>query len=425
MVGYAAAAGLAVAALLHKTAEDNKWRKAILAGLVTWPILAYLRKMSRRVLGFEREKGYIEEWAEQYEEDAIEPDLRIVDAHHHLWDWMTQPRLPPGLMPKPIAFLVLRMTPKTINRLFADDKVTTNTMGARIPVCAPYMGPELVRDIKGNGRGHNVVGTIFIECGWHAEVKEECMKPAGEVDAMMEVNRQHPGIVQGIIAHADLTLGKEVEPLLKLYSANPMVKGIRDALACPRDDSISADATPDKGYDTKFREGFALLQKYNLTYDSWHFHVDLDSFTDLAKSFPQQTMICDHMAFPLGIGKYDKEATFPEWKTKMTELAKYNNVYVKIGGFGMRFPGFGFDERPKPPTSDELAAAWAPYVKHTIDAFGVDRCIMESNFPMDKISCSYTVLFNALKKIVKDYSQEDKQKLFELNALRVYQLTLT
>lgn len=288
------------------------------------------------------------------------------------------------------------------------------------------MGPDIVGDIKGNGRGHNVVGTIYMECGWHGEVKEKCMIPAGEVDMVMEVNRQHPGIVQGIVAHADLTLGKDVEPLLKLYSANPMVKGIRDALACPRTDMIVPGATPEKGYDTKFREGFALLQKYNLTYDSWHYHVDLDSFTDLAKSFPQQTMICDHMGFPLGISdKYDKERTFPEWKAKMTELAKYTNVYVKIGGFGMRFPGFGFDERPMPATSDELAAAWAPYVKHTIDAFGVDRCIMESNFPMDKVSCSYTVLFNALKKIVKDYSKEDKQKLFELNALRVYKLTLT
>merc|ERR1712014_374889 len=120
--------------------------------------------------------------------------------------------------------------------------------------------------------------------------------------------------------------------------------------------------------------------------------------------------------FPLGIGGYTKEATFPVWKEKMSMLAECKNVCVKIGGFGMRFPGFGFDERSTPPTSDELAAAWGPYVKHTIDAFGVDRCIMESNFPMDKQSCSYTVLFNALKKTVASRSLEDKRKLFELNA---------
>eukprot|EP00415_Alexandrium_ostenfeldii_P001877 UN1877 len=135
-------------------------------------------------------------------------------------------------------------------------------------------------------------------------------------------------------------------------------------------------------------------------------------------------MICDHMAFPLGIGSYKKETTFPVWKEKMSKLAECQNVCVKIGGFGMRFAGFRFDERPTPPTSDELAEAWGPYVRHTIEAFGVDRCMMESNFPMDKISCSYTVLFNAMKKIVADRPYEDKRKLFELNASRVYGLSL-
>merc|ERR1719401_1406320 len=114
------------------------------------------------------------------------------------------------------------------------------------------------------------------------------------------------------------------------------------------------------------------------------------------------------MGYPLGIGSFKREETFPVWQESMKELAQHSNVYVKIGGFGMRFPGFGFDERPSPPTSDELAEAWGPYVHHTIETFGVDRCMMESNFPMDRISCSYTVLFNALKKTVASYSQADK-----------------
>lgn len=165
------------------------------------------------------------------------------------------------------------------------------------------------------------------------------------------------------------------------------------------------------------------MSKYGFSYDSWLFHENLAGLADLAKTFPDTTIICDHMGFPLGIGKYDRKETFPKWQESVKALAVQPNVYMKIGGFGMRFPGFGFDERSFPPTSDELAEAWGPYVTFCIDTFGVDRCIMESNFPMDKVSCGYTVLFNALKKSVKSYSKEDKRKLFELNAKRVYRLT--
>jgi len=250
------------------------------------------------------------------------------------------------------------------------------------------------------------------------------MVPYGEVEMVAAVNKEYPKVCQGIIGHADLSLGAEVEPVLKKFKEHPRVKGIRDALACPEDESLFPHAKIDKAYDPKFREGFALLSKYGLTYDSWHYHNSLEALADLAKDFPNQKIICDHVGFPLGIGKYKKAEIFPVWKDLMAKLAKHSNVYVKIGGLGMRMIGFGFDERPKPPTSDELAEAWGPYVRYTIETFGVDRCIMESNFPMDRISCSYNVLFNALKKCTANYTMEDKRKLFELNALKVYDLTL-
>merc|ERR1740129_187111 len=160
--------------------------------------------------------------------------------------------------------------------------------------------------------------------------------------------------------------------------------------------------------DAQFREGFSLLSKYGFHFESWLYHENIEGFTDLARAFPDTTMVLDHMGFPLGIGKYKSEETMPRWKELMRALAELKNVHVKIGGFGMRFPGFGFDERPFPATSDEIASAWSPYITFTLDTFGVDRCIMESNFPMDKVSCSYTVLFNALKKAVRSYSLDDR-----------------
>merc|ERR1740121_3313605 len=180
------------------------------------------------------------------------------------------------------------------------------------------MGKELMQDIKSNGkRGHNVVGTIYMECGWHDQGPKH-MEPFGETEMVMAVNMEYPTVCQGIIAHAELSLGAEVEPLLKRYAENPRVKGIRDALASA-DESVLPLMPKDKAYDPKFREGFALLSKYGLTYDSWHFHTNMEAFTDLAKDFPQQMMVCDHVGFPLGIGNYDKDKVFVEWKELMVK----------------------------------------------------------------------------------------------------------
>merc|ERR1719433_1527360 len=133
-------------------------------------------------------------------------------------------------------------------------------------------------------------------------------------------------------------------------------------------------------------------------------------------------MICDHIGSPLGVGTFTPSKTLDVWKERMRKMAALKNVYVKVGGLAMANLGFGFDKRDKPPTSDELAQAWGPYVLFCVQTFGVDRVIMESNFPVDKVSCGYTVLFNALKKCVEGYSKEDKRKMFELNAKRVYSI---
>eukprot|EP00928_Gymnodinium_smaydae_P032506 TRINITY_DN23525_c0_g1_i1.p1 TRINITY_DN23525_c0_g1~~TRINITY_DN23525_c0_g1_i1.p1 ORF type:complete len:429 (+),score=55.19 TRINITY_DN23525_c0_g1_i1:136-1422(+) len=412
-----------VAAVTYANLKHHKLLKAILAGAGVAFFNFLRRTFSRSVFGLKREPYPIETWVAQYEEDAVDPEIAIFDAHHHLWD----PRIHDKGWPvsKFQLKLFYMMKPWLINKeVTTKDARVGYCFGSRSPLCCPYMGEELVADIRGRaGRGHKVVGTVYVECGWSTPGVEECMRPVAETDMASVVHRQFAGLnlCCGIVAHADLRLGKAVEPALKYYSSNRLVKGIRHALAYS-DTLMGGPCEQNTGYDAKFREGFALLSKYGFSYDCWLFHEQIDALNDLAMSFSDTTIICDHIGFPLGIGGHTLQESKPKWEKSMRRLAKQNNVFVKIGGFGMRNMGFGFDERATPPSSDELAEAWGPFVRFVVELFGVDRCIMESNFPMDKITCSYTVLFNALKKTVRTYSLEDRRKMFELNAKRVYRI---
>ncbi len=176
--------------------------------------------------------------------------------------------------------------------------------------------------------------------------------------------------------------------------------------------------------DTKFREGFACLQRYGLSFDAWVHHPQLIELMDLARAFPDIPIILNHTGAPLGIGPYagKREEVFQDWKRGIAALANCPNVVVKLGGLGMGICGFGWDKRATPPASTELAEAMAPYYYWCIEHFGVDRCMFESDFPTDKISYSYTVLWNAFKRISKDFSPEDRAALFHDTAVKVYRL---
>lgn len=415
---------LAAAAAAALAVRPKGFVKALVAAFGTYGALRVLLSLSRAVLGLEREKSPCEIWVEQREENAVEPELRIFDPHHHFFDFVNHHT--PGFT-NPIMRIIARMKPAVVNELMGADKKLTLCFGKRLPLCGGYKVKELLKDMRGTAAGgHNIVGSMFMECGWQTPGVEKCMEPAGEVDMVEAVHRAHPGICQAMVAHANLSLGKAVEPLLKRYGSNNFVKGIRHSLWKPTKDAnmhLNGHA-PDPNDMGTFKEGFALLSKYGLTYDSWLSHDSLDTLIDLAASFPETTIICDHIGFPLGIGEYKLEESTPVWKERMAALAKHKNVHVKLGGLGMKFLGFGHEDRDMPPSSDELASLWGPYVIYCIEQFGVDRCMMESNFPMDKITCSYTILFNALKKTVKNYSQEDKIKLFETTALKVYGVKL-
>ena len=147
---------------------------------------------------------------------------------------------------------------------------------------------------------------------------------------------------------------------------------------------------------------------------------------DLARAFPQTTIILNHVGGPLGIGPYadKKEETFAVWKAGIAELGKCQNVVVKLGGLGMLFGMFDFHTRETPPSSEELARAYKPYIETCIDLFGVERCMFESNFPVDLGSCTYPVLWNAFKVLAKNYSAAEKAALFSDTAKRVYRLKI-
>ncbi|MEX2365712.1 MAG: amidohydrolase family protein, partial [Pseudohongiellaceae bacterium] len=177
-------------------------------------------------------------------------------------------------------------------------------------------------------------------------------------------------------------------------------------------------------FDERFREGFAVLGEMGLTFDAWCYHSQLADFVDLAASFPNVTIVLDHFGGPLGIGPYEgkHEEVFAVWREQIAALKGLDNVYFKLGGINMTLNGYDWHKREMPPTSDELLQATSPYYEYCIEQFGPRRCMFESNFPVDKASCSYHVLWNAFKKMTRGMDPVDRAALFHDTAVQVYRL---
>jgi len=176
--------------------------------------------------------------------------------------------------------------------------------------------------------------------------------------------------------------------------------------------------------DDTYRAGFAHLAHFGLSYEAWLYHPQIPELTDLARAFSDTTIILNHFGGPLGVGPYaDKqEEIFTKWQADVAELAACPNVVAKLGGLNMEINGFAWHEKAKPPASDALMAATRPYYENTIERFGADRCMFESNFPVDKLSCGYGVLWNSFKRLTGGYSDDEKAMLFHDTAARVYRL---
>ena len=331
-------------------------------------------------------------WLSLVQEDTIEPDLPICDPHHHLWDHRYE-----------------RVEPR-------------------------YLLDEVLADINS---GHNVVSTVFVQCtAMHKADGPEAMRPVGETEfvngiaAMSASGAYGPSrVAAGIVGTADLTLGDSAAPVLEahLQAGGGRFRGIRHSAAWdPAGPLISNRPMPPAHLflDTNFRAGFAHLSRYDMTFEGWCYHHQITELTDLARAFPDTTIILDHFGGPLGVGPYvgKREEIMTQWQKDIAELATCANVVAKLGGINMEVNGFGWHERERPPTSQELMEATRPYYEHTIEQFGVSRCMFESNYPVDKVSCSYNVLWNSFKRLAADYSADEKAQLFHDTAARIYRL---
>jgi len=321
-------------------------------------------------------------------EPILEPDLPIIDTHHHLWD----------------------------------------RDGHR------YFLPEFLADVA---TGHKVIATVFLECHSMYRAKgPEAMRPVGETEfvagqaAMSDSGLYGPTrVAAGIVGFADLTLGDRVEPVLEAHirTGGGRFRGVRHSAAWDASDVIGNSAVaggPHVYRRPEFRAGLTRLTKLGLSLDAWVFHPQLADVVELARACPDANIILGHVGGVLGYGPYtgQQKDVFAAWKAQITELARCPNVAMKLGGMMMRLAAYDYRTQPKPPSSTELAALWGPYIRTCIELFGADRCLFESNFPVDKMGIGWAGLWNALKRIAAEASAAEKQAMFAGTARRVYRL---
>ena len=238
-------------------------------------------------------------------------------------------------------------------------------------------------------------------------------------------------ICAGIVGFADLLQGAAVDRILEalIAAGNGRFRGVRYGAgfdASPEINNSHTNPTPHIYGDSRFRAGFARLAAFDLSFEAWLYHPQIADVTDLADAFPDQRMVLNHFAGPLGIGPYAgrRDEIFSSWQADIRALAKRPNVHAKLGGLGMLINGYGFEGRPVPPGSEELARTWEPYFLTCIEAFGPERCMFESNFPVDKVTSSYAVYWNTFKRIAAGASADEKRALFHDTAAGFYKLDL-
>ena len=319
-------------------------------------------------------------------EDVLDPGLPIIDAHHHLWQRPDQRYLLDG---------------------YLADLAT----------------------------GHATVASVFLQC--HAMYRAhgpEALRPVGETEfvagiaAMSKSGQYGPALVAaGIVGFADLGLGAAVEPVLEaqIRAGGGRFRGVRHSANWDEDPTIgNGAATPGVYLREEVRQGVRRLAAMGLTLDAWVFHPQLAEVTALARAVPEAQLIMGHCGGPLGYGRYAGrgDEVFAAWKAGVTELARCPNVVMKLGGMMMRLAAFDYGTAAAPPDSAALAALWRPWIETCIETFGPDRCLFESNFPVEKMGIGWVALWNAFKRLAAGASADEKRALFAGTARRVYRL---
>lgn len=320
-------------------------------------------------------------------EETLDPEQIIIDPHHHAWD-----------------------NPAN-----------------------PYMFNDILGDFTA---GHNIVASVAVQA--HAMYRSdgpEEMKPVGETEFLNGMAAQSASgmygdlrLCKGIVGAIDLEMGAGVEAVLDAHmrAAGPRFKGVRPTTAWHESDEVRAlDIQPHLLMQASARAAIQKIADKGLSLDLWVFYTQLEEALDVARRFPELPIILNHCGGPLGIGPYEGKTgqMFPEWSARLREISARPNVNIKLGGLGMRYAGFRFHELPAPPSSDVLASHWSKYILEAIDIFGTDRCMFESNYPVDRAQYGYHTMWNGFKKIVKDFSADEKDDLFWKTANRIYRLS--
>jgi L-fuconolactonase len=302
-------------------------------------------------------------------EGVLEQDLPICDAHHHLWEY-------PGNV---------------------------------------YLGEDLIEDID----RHNIVQTVVVEA-WARNMRSQgkMKEPAEETALAVAVSKRTPGrtqIAAGIVGYADLMAGKAVDAVIESHisAGQGRFRGIRSP------GSVLTDA--------KFLEGCAVIEKHSLALDVVVRGQQMLELAGLAAKYPEMPIIINHLGLlpmrhpnqnpPGEIGGHDIEP----WKEGIAEIAGCENLYMKLGGLGMDLASAGW-QKPTSPNSAELAQIMKPWYFYCIEQFGADRCMLESNFPVDRRSFSYNVHWNAAKRLTIDLSPAERNWLFYATAAKAYRL---
>jgi L-fuconolactonase len=330
-------------------------------------------------------------WLARTTESVLDAHVPLIDAHHHLWHSVS------------------------------------------FSSYVPYEVPEYEADIAG---GHRVIASVYVDCLSHYhETGSVALRPVGETAYAESVARQGSSSIAGmqlcaaIIPYSDLMLGSAVGETLDAHTeASPdRFRGIRQSTVWDKSEALQVKLLrnfPQMMGTAAFRSGFTELQKRRLSFDAWLYHPQLPELIALARDFPDVTIVMDHMGGPLGIGPYagKKPEVFEQWAGAINLLGRCSNVYAKLGGVNMPLNGYAWEDLPAPPSSDQLVEATGDLYHRTIDAFTPARCMFESNFPADKESCSYTVLWNAFKRIAARYSELEQAQLLRETAARVYKI---
>jgi predicted TIM-barrel fold metal-dependent hydrolase len=342
-----------------------------------------------------------EDWLAKAPAEAIlDPDLPIIDTHHHLWQ--------------------------------------RSGGGARgeswdVPQYR-YLLHEFLADCA---TGHNIIGSVFLQChSMYRASGPAQMRPVGETEFVAGIAAMSDSggygktrVAAGIVGYADLTAGDWVTPVLEaqIRAGGGRFRGVRHSAGYDADPVIgnsAPDMQPGLYLRADFREGMKRLSALGLSLDAWGFHPQIPEITNLARAFPCATIVMGHCGGPLGYGRYagKPDEVFAKWKESMVELAKCQNVTMKLGGMMMRLAAYDYMALDAPPSSEQLAAHWRPYIETCIELFGADRCMVESNFPVEKMGIGYAGLFNALKRLASGASADEKAAMFAGTARRVYRL---